>query len=140
MLHFIRVPVIAWLVVLLAIAGGSYYYYTAPMGIFLYTPRNWCAPRSHSFSVAYQLVLAAALVLLLLRGTLVTVMGVLSRESGARERIALNLRFTAICIVLLLLAALATPVFERLLPLKPDPKCTPGYPSKAQPPARQNSA
>ena len=125
---------------LLAIAAGLYYYYTAPMGIFLYTPRNWCAPRSHSFSVAYQLVLAAALVLLVLRGTLVFFMDVLSRKPSARERIALNLRFTIVCIAFLLLAALATPVFEKLLPLKPDPKCTLGHPSKANPPAGQNAA
>ena len=140
MLHSVRIPVIAWLAVLLAIAGGSYCYYTAPMGIFLYTPRNWCAPRSHSFSLAYQMVLAAVIVLLILRGTVVTVMGVLSRESGARARLASNLRFTAVCIAFLLVAALATPVFEKVLPLMPDPNCTLGHPSKANLPAVQNAA
>lgn len=47
----------AIVLIAVALAFGWRSYEANPEGFFLYTPRNWCEPRSHSFTVVFHLVL-----------------------------------------------------------------------------------
>jgi len=113
----------AWIVVVAAFALGVYEHLRSPMGVFLSTPTNWCAGRTHAFGLGYGAVLAGAAVaaVLVLVGSFV---GLRSTPSGEWRLRLRSMCGTALrCLVLFALAAVLTPMFERSMPLKADPRC-----------------
>ena len=61
MLKVMLVASISLAAFVFAIYEGWSSYELNPQGVFLYTPMDWCAPRTHSFGVAYGFVLLAAI-------------------------------------------------------------------------------
>lgn len=87
---------LAGIVLTAGIAFGWQNYLANPEGQFLYTPRDWCAPRSHSFTVAFSLSLIAAVVLLVIVAAVAFVASFISFMSSRR----VSLRATAkVCVV-----------------------------------------
>jgi len=142
----VKLSWIVWIGLLSAITAGLYSYYTNPIGDYWYTPPDWCEPRSHSFSDIYQLILAAAMGLVILRILFFSLLCGLSRsltrctyrpDENVKEQLISSIKSSVLGIAILLLAMFATPIFEHFLPLKPDPKCIGAHRSLETPAPRQ---
>lgn len=126
--HF-SVPRITWAGLVLAIAIGLLSYYTHPNGFdFSFGSPDPCSLGAHSFSIVFHLLIVCTIVLLILRTLLFAIGCLISQysyapEQNVRARIVSNIKSSLSGIILLILAALTAPVFEYVLPLKPDPRC-----------------
>jgi hypothetical protein len=120
-LEALRPPLLAWLVVSAAIVVGAYMHSRSPVGVFLYTPRNWCeGSRIKPFVLGYLATLtlgsvACALVLLFRLAV-----HVVTRAQHLSSLLFLRL---IAAFVLFLLSAAFTPVLQLVFPLAADPVC-----------------
>jgi hypothetical protein len=113
----LRPPLLAWLVVVAAVATGAYAQSRSPAGIFLYTPRNWCeGNRTNAFVLGYLAVLLLA--------TLVCSAALLARlvAPSKGEHSSPSVKVVA-ALVLFLLSGLLSPVLRLAFPLTPDSAC-----------------
>ena len=113
----------AWVVVVSAFALGVFQHLRSPMGVFLFTPRDWCTGRTHAFGLGYGAVLLGAAI----AATGVLLGSLLGRPFAGsrawRDRLT-SMSGTAFrCLVLFAIAAILTPALEGLMPLKTDPRC-----------------
>jgi hypothetical protein len=118
----------AMVLIAVAIAFGWRSYEANPEGIFLYTPKNWCEPRSHSFTIAFHLAL-------LLGGLLLSVVAILAFTVSllpAMSRKVLILRNVAkaslAALLPLALGALLSIPLEAQLPLRKSAACVQNAP------------
>jgi hypothetical protein len=67
MLRAKEIPKLVWIVLPLAVVAGLWSYLKNPYGSFWYSDAYPCSQRSHTFTDLYQLVLVAAIAIVLLR-------------------------------------------------------------------------
>jgi uncharacterized protein YacL len=112
--------IVAGVVVGLALLLGATSHAREPIGVFLYTPRNWCESRTNAFGLVYGAVVLIGALISTLVWVVLSVWNKLKRRAGL-SRVRSQ---TAAVVLALLLAALAlTPVVQLAFPLKPDPQC-----------------
>ena len=112
----------------LAIFAVAFYegwssYKANPEGVFLYTPMDWCAPRTNSFGVTYSFVffaaIAVAIVVAIIGGIIYFYSKDIRRKQRGQYVMQISVLVTVIQIVLFNLAGF----FESMFPMQPDPAC-----------------
>jgi hypothetical protein len=123
MIRTFKPPLFAWLTVLVAMAAGMYGHITNPMGGFVDTPWDWCSPKTHSFGLLHLLVLSFASLILVFAVVGAWILKACNEDPTTDLRLASFLSSSFRSGVVFAIAMSVTPIFERLLPLEPDPRC-----------------
>jgi len=110
--------------VALACAAGTYLLKRNPIGVFLYTPRNWCEGRMNSFALGWAIVLGFGLAAFLLLALVSLSVSLLARSGSNQEQSRALLRTLLASSGVMLVALLLTPLLEWSLPVARDPECT----------------
>jgi len=123
-MKILGIPVLACAGLALAIGFGIHSYWQSPMGVFLYTPRDFCQGRTHAFSLSYVLTLAALTIAVAFLALMFAVISHLVRKPAAKTKLKELAREALISIAIFIAAIFATPLFELAMPLQKDPYCS----------------
>jgi len=106
-----------------AIYEGRSSYELNPQGVFLYTPMDWCAPRTHSFGVAYSLVLLAAISSTIIVTITAGAVYLYSKKVNIKKYGKLVMQISIPIVLVLIVLLNLSGLFEARLPLQSDPNC-----------------
>ena len=98
-------------------------YESNPLGIFLYTPNDWCAPRTHSFSVAYGLILIVAGLAAAVIALTAWLVFYFAENSKVKSWSKCTAHISLLLVPALIALFLISPAFEAAFPLQPNPAC-----------------
>ena len=102
---------------------GWRYYLENPEGVFPYTPRDWCNNRTHSFSIAYLLVLFVAGLTSLLVALIAWVASLVRSLSNSKGNLVRVARICVMAALAFTFGAVLNVGFEAGLPLRKDHRC-----------------
>jgi hypothetical protein len=115
----------AIVLVSVALTFGWRSYEANPQGLFLHTPTNWCAPRSHSFTVAFQIALVLGALFLLAVATVAFIASLFPSLSGQLALLRVVAKVSLTSLLFVALGALLSIPLESQLLLQKDAACVP---------------
>jgi hypothetical protein len=129
MLKVMLVVSISLAAFIFAIYEGWSSYGLNPQGVFLYTPKDLCAPRTNSFGFAYGLVLFAAITSSIIATIVAGAVYLYSKKAHIKKYGKFVMQISVpLALVLVVLFNLSS-LFEARFPLQPDPNCKDKPPS-----------
>jgi hypothetical protein len=112
-----------------AIYEGWSSYELNPYGVFLYTPKDWCTPRTHSFGVTYSFVLLAAMTPAIIVTIIAGTVYLYSKKINIKKRGQFVMQISISLVLVFILLFNISGLFEARLPLQSDPNCKDKPPS-----------